>query len=82
MIYLNPSLIKTAKLVSDIVSDPNELDFVEFLIPTIIVTAIIAVLATCVSKYAFELDKEKSINLFWIVAGAIIGISIIGYFIV
>lgn len=66
---------------NEIAKDSDKQDFIIFLIFAIIGCAVISLFATLIVKAVFELDKEDSAKAFGIIGGALLIISILGYFI-
>lgn len=71
-----------AKATSEIVKDPDKMDFVGFLILSIIEAAIISLVLTLIAKFVFELDKDKTESTFICITVAVTLISVISYFII
>ena len=68
------------KATSEVLKDPDKMDFVGYLILTVIGAAIISLILTLIAKFVFELDKDKTESTFIIITGGITLINIILYF--
>lgn len=81
MIDLQSKYIAAGRMITEVAKGPDKLDFVSFLIPTIIGAAILSLIITLIVKKVFELNKDDTQGFFILCTIALTVISCIGYFI-
>lgn len=82
MLLVKFPVAASAYAVSQVAKDPDKMAFVLYLILTGIGAAIISLIITGIAKFALDLDKEQSQNLFTAATVIQVIIAIIAYFVI
>lgn len=67
---------------AEVAKDPDKLDFISFLVPTVIGAALISLVVTFLIKKTFDQDKEDTEKTFLVILAGLTVLSCIGYFII